>query len=53
MTKKCKSCENELIFEGGFKRGRVDLEIYQCSKCGKYYSFDVIKKILKEYKVEC
>lgn len=50
MTLKCKECGTKLIFKGGVKQGKIDIEIHECYRCNKLYSFDYLKGSLKEYK---
>lgn len=52
MALKCKTenCKGKLLFEGGTRVGRTDLEIYQCTDCKKYFSFDLRKGKLEEWK---
>ena len=46
---KCKICGKLLIFRGGVKQGRSDLELYKCNNCNKVYSHERQKNKLEEY----
>ena len=49
MALRCEDCSDKLIFVGGMRIGRVDLELHKCYICDKTYSFDLLKGKLKEY----
>ena len=46
---KCPICQENLLFEGGVKKSKTDLEVYECLYCKSYFYYDKIKqKFIKE-----
>jgi len=52
MALKCEECSSKLIFSGGVKVGRTDLEIHKCNYCNQYYSYDFLKGKLSKWNVK-
>lgn len=41
---KCPTCQENLLFEGGVKKSKTDLEVYECLHCKSYFYYDKIKQ---------